>query len=180
MTSGNNRPFNNEVYRSFFSFCMENDLDMVKSIISTERKSLQPFYDYIFAVTCSTKNVEIVKCLSSTENQSLFGDLKETFNSGLILAAKENQLEVIKYLVSLKEINYLSSFESLCETNMTNTLKYLIFDLNIEHTSEIDNYLKKRDNEGVQNMFKIRIINEQLTQELDASKSNKTNKHNKI
>jgi DNA mismatch repair ATPase MutL len=116
----------------------------------------------------------------STENQSLFGDLKETFNSGLILAAKENQLEVIKYLVSLKEINYLSSFESLCETNMTNTLKYLIFDLNIEHTSEIDNYLKKRDNEGVQNMFKIRIINEQLIQELDPSKSNKTNKHNKI
>lgn len=180
MNSDTNNYFNSEIYNSFFSYCFDNNLDMVKSVISTERDNIKPFYDYVFAVSCSTENVEIVKCLASKENHSLFGNLTEAFNIGLLEASKENQLEVIKYLVSLKEISYFSSFESLCESNMTNTLKYLIFDLNIEHTPEIDNYLKKRDNEGVQNMFKIRLINEQLIKELDPSQSNKTNKHNKI
>jgi hypothetical protein len=99
---------------------------------------------------------------------------KEIFDAA---CCKDNNILVLQYLISLPNYNLQKNlakgFETACEKQALENLRYLIFELNIEKTESIKKYLNTYPNKDVEKMFEIRDLNNSLQNNLLTSSKNK-------
>lgn len=139
--------------------------------------------EMFFILACSNNNLEEVKYLLTSaeleEHPSLTVD-----NEPLRLACFSNYLEMTKYFLTspdLKEhadiyTNHAEAFEKACQGESMDVLQYLVFEFHIDETPEIKEYLNTTDtkfNQTVKNMFALRNLNKDLTNELYSESNNK-------
>jgi hypothetical protein len=136
-----------------------------------------------FILACTNNNLEEVKYfLTSPEleyHPSLIVD-----NEPLRLACFNNNLEMTKYFLTSPDltehaniyVNEADAFQKACTGESVDVLQYLVFEFHIEETQEIKEYLKNTDikfNQTVKNMFILRDLNENLSEELSSDSSAK-------
>lgn len=100
-------------------------------------------------------------------------------------ACEYGQIDVIKFLHKKDILNkdniHVHSdyhFETALENNQLETIRYFIFDLNINKTEDINQALKNKPNAEVERMFTLRDLNNHLNASLDANQV--TNKKPKV
>lgn len=109
--------------------------------------------------------------------------VKHNLNKDLVttkiinMACSHNKLDIIKYVMEKEQYKYFdknahnlnNTFATALMNENLDVIQYLIFDLNISKTKEINNILENNtDNnfEKVKNWFKIRDANKELEAEL--------------
>lgn len=115
--------------------------------------------------------------MQNEELYNKFKDLpKEDLNYKFRIACLHGDLEVIKYLLTSSDLKQQADihfqrdvgFKYACQ-NSLDIVRFFVFDMNIEKTLTIKQYLKKFPNEQVENMFKLRELNQKLEKELDSA-----------
>lgn len=109
------------------------------------------------------KNKSYYMILSKKELNVMFKD-----------ACAQDDLGEVKYLLTSPDLKEYADihddndygFKLACFKGYLNIIKFLIFDINIKKTEQIEKYLTKNPNEQVKNMFKIRELNKRLNNEL--------------
>lgn len=167
---------NDSEIKSFTTLCLEGNYDAIENFLadSNNHDDISLQYEYAFAISCYSGDVNFIKYLLSPPKYHLFNDINITLNAALKEASEGGNLEVVKYLLTTPELkdkvdlHYSSDaiFKAACKENKLEVLKYLIFDLNIEKTSCINQYLSENPNQEIENLFKIRTISQELTTDL--------------
>jgi len=106
--------------------------------------------------------------------------LNENFKDGSILevAAMIGYMDIVQYLCELSNLKSKidiharndAVFVSTYQNKNFDVLKYFVFDLNIDITSNIQEIIKA--NKNVAHMFELREINKSLKKELEENKNN--------
>lgn len=103
---------------------------------------------------------------------------KDTVTEKIInIACSHNKLDIIKYVMEKEQYKYFdknshnlnNTFATALMNENLDVIQYLIFDLNISKTKEINNILENNTDtnfEKVKNWFKIRDANKELEAEL--------------
>jgi ankyrin repeat protein len=102
--------------------------------------------------------------------------------NGIILdaACDEGRLEIVKYLMESPDIkikfglqdNGNQLFRAAYDRNHFEVLRYFIFDLNLEKTEDIKEYMSHVFKKDVDNMFNVRELNKSLKEELSTQSDN--------
>jgi hypothetical protein len=116
-------------------------------------------------------------------------DLKDTSKYNVYMWPKEDIIRdgcandnsiVIKHFFTtpkLKDVlDLTSTFKEASRHQNHDLLSFFIFELNIDKTEDIAEFMEKDNNEKARKMFKIRELNDSLMQNLDANKLTKTKK----
>jgi ankyrin repeat protein len=107
--------------------------------------------------------------------------LNNALNNGSLInsACDEGRIEIIKYLLDRAKLdihfNEEQFFRCAYDNNQFEVLRYFIFDLNLEKTKAIEDYMAPVFKTEVANMFELREINKSLNENLPV-KSNSTKK----
>jgi ankyrin repeat protein len=134
--------------------------------------------DWALTIACNEGHFEIVKYLLTSP------DLKEHshFNVDQIRYALHiGEFDIVDYLLNSSDLKKNfdihmqedTIFKQFCQFGDMGNLKYLIHDLDIEITEEINNYLAKPPSRKqslvneAKNMFELRELNKQLNQNLN-------------
>jgi ankyrin repeat protein len=134
----------------------------------------------IFLGACYQGNLELAKFVLTYPSLKNHANIHANDDLSLNHACSEGHLEIVKYLLSssdLKEHIDIHSdndiaFRVACSCEQLEVIKYFIFDYNINETKHIKNYLKRKPNEKVENMFKIREVNKNLEKDLSTNQKN--------
>jgi ankyrin repeat protein len=138
------------------------------------KDSPQEALDTMFLGACYHGNLEQVKFFLTYPNLKKHVNIHADDDLAFYHACSEGRLEVVKYLLSSKELKENVNihtendigFRAACACQQLEVVKYFIFDCDIKKTKDIKEYLKRKPNEQVRNMFKIRDINKSLEKEL--------------
>jgi len=114
-------------------------------------------------------------CENFPNSQSIYRSLVS--GATLINAATNDSINIIDYIVNNEKLNQYFNihihkdhpFRAAYENKNFEVIKYFIFDLNIDMTSEIKASIKK--DSKVLNMFEMRKTNKELKKELDNTKT---------
>lgn len=128
---------------------------------------------------CKSGNFEKVKYFLTSDELSQHADIYSKSNHPLLFACLNNHTDIIDYLLYSPELKHHADihanediiFHYLLECRQNDVLKYLIFDLNIEKNKRIERCLKIFPNQDVENWFKVRDWDKEVTQGLDINKS---------
>jgi hypothetical protein len=142
---------------------MSNLSEHFKSLNNFEIK--QAFYG-----ACSNNRVDDIKYLLSV-NAITEKDLSSEEDFGLRCACTYGAIDVIKYFMSSDDIfnrhnihaKKDSAFKSAARMEQFAVIEYLILELNIKKTANIENYLLKNPNKTIENIFQVRELNKQLS-----------------
>lgn len=110
--------------------------------------------------------------------------LKQITGHPLVMASGHGFLDIVQYFLTepkFKDLTDLhankeSAFKFACSNEQFTIIKYYIFDMNIEKSENITNWLLNRKNDftiEVDRLLVIRELNKDLNIELDENKSNK-------
>lgn len=157
--------------------CKHGHLDIVKYLLESPKLkkhanihiTVSDMEDYPFMLAAEYNQDEIVKYLMELKDKnkpdiksSEYGVVKEYLLKG--------NLEMFKYIVEKEKIDiHLDNdycFKFAVERKHYQILNYLIFDLNININSEIENHLIKNKEEEIKEMFKKRELNNKLSEVL--------------
>jgi ankyrin repeat protein len=158
--------------------CEHNQLHIIQYLLSSpelkEHSDIHSKNDWTLNIACNEGHFEIVRYLLTSP------DLKEHSNikrHSLEYAIQMGNIDIVDYLLNspdLKEpvnihIHEDSIFIKACEFGDMKTLQYLIYDLNIDRTDDINKYLEDPNGNLVneaKNMFELRELNKQLNNSL--------------
>ncbi len=134
----------------------------------------------LFFESCSKNNVLIVEQLLTNKHYRV--DVSSEEYLGLRCACTYGSVDVLKYLLTpnksfdMPDIHAKndSAFKSAARMLKYDVLEYLILDKNIQKTEEITKYLNKNPNKVIDNLFKLRELDSQLS--FDFSDTNKSPK----
>lgn len=143
-----------DVRKKFINLCDKGDFDAVRYILTNEdlKKHINEEVintGYVWA--CSNEHIDVVNYLLTSPDLITHADIHAGSDNGFILAAQDEKLDIIKFL---------------------------IFDMNIKKTKAIEDYLAWESYEEIENWFKTRELKINLDLELDNNKVN--NKKNKV
>lgn len=108
--------------------------------------------------------------------------IKSFNNHTLSIAAGQGRLNIIKYILNNPQLKDFSDihvhkdcpFRSACTNEEIDVIKYFIFDLNIEKSIHINNWLSSKKDAitlEIEQMFNIRDLNQNLNNELSLNKN---------
>lgn len=140
--------------------------------------------DAMFYRACSNNQVKVLEYLFKHPKVQQDRDFGIKSGELLQLACAYSDLNTIKFILTYPEfkdkINIHTKrdvlFDTLIRNRKTDVIQYLIFDLNIEKTQEIKEFLKRTTTAEIEKMFTIRDLNGELRDELKGNISN----HKKI
>ncbi len=152
---------------------MQNE-ELYKNFHAFDHKQLNNQFEY----ACQNGHLDIVKYLLTSSELKEHANIHTEEDSGLKLACSNGHLNIVEYLLTSPELNEHADMNSYNDyvflrafkNNHLELVQYLIFDRNIKKTKAIDSHFEKNPNEQVENMFKIRELNDKLNQELHADK----------
>lgn len=158
------------------------NINIVKYLLTSpdlkEKANINAKEDEVLYVALRGEHAELVNYLLKSP------DLKTHANLGnaLIHAFQKDDLKTVEKLYLLSPELYGNKTDELFviayDNESWNTIKYLIFDKNINQSKIIENILKNNPNEQVQNWFELRKLNNSLQDELVSN--NIHEKKNKI
>ncbi len=150
----------------------------------------------VIANVCESGNVELLSYLLESKDleihkeklisdPSLKNHLKKQLNQGLVRACRRGHLNIVKYLTKNLEEEFYADIHCFKDSPVKeaffggnlNILEYLIFDVDIQKTNEIEEFLigietNKQSTphpisfEKLENLFKARDFNKKLQKEL--------------
>lgn len=134
-----------------------------------------------FILACNNNNMEEVKYFLTSPELEYHPSLIVE-NEPLRLACFNNFVEMTKYFLTspdLKEhaniyVDEADAFQKACKNESIDVLQYLVFEFNINETPEIKEYLNTTNtkfNDTVKNMFVLRELNKNLTEDLPSDNS---------
>lgn len=161
---------------AFISACGSGELEIVKFLTSSPeiKVHINPTKYYLgFKKACANNHINIAKYF--LEDTNLLQELNGSNYREIFLATcHNNSVDCLDYILKttyLEEyVNIQSEFINLIDKEMFEVIRYLIFEYDINTTSEIDKYIKNHDE--VKNWFKTRDLNKELNKELISSKDN--------
>lgn len=139
-----------------------------------------------FIRSCKFDWFEYVVYLLTSPELSNHADIHANNDLGLRLACCRKNFKIVTFLLSsptLKDhanihANHDEPFFRIFHHEDLDMIKYLIFDLNIEKTQQIQDYLISSPNLQVESWFELRELNKSLNQELPSF--NKEKKISKV
>jgi hypothetical protein len=171
----------------FNKACQNGNLEILKHLYTTEefqsQRNLTWYYGSLSALFEGQVNV-INYFLNSKEFLPFIKNEKlEDIFTG---ACSFGHINVVEYLINLPKFIQNNSLNhacnkgmiSACDQNQTNMMRYLIFNLNMEPTSETKDHLIGAGRNDILNMFKTRELNKDLNNNL--SNHNESTKKMKI
>jgi hypothetical protein len=140
--------------------------------------SYAPMVAALYASSFGHLNILKYVIKSFTDDPLLNKGLKN--GSILEAACEEGKLEIVKYLMESQDLiikfnlqdNNNQLFRATYEHNQFEVLRYFIFDLNLEKTETIKEYMSHVFKKDVDNMFNIRDLNKSLNKELSHQSDN--------
>jgi ankyrin repeat protein len=175
--------------------CKNGHLDVVKLLIN--HPDFLNKYGLSNSLSFATENnhSEIVKyLLTSSKCKSYIHDTdcQSAFND----ACYKGNIELAKYLLISDELDknaeinanirnndeysYGNGVVAAIKGNQIDTLRFLIFDMNADESISIKNFLEKYPNEEATKMFKIKKINQEITESLINKNLQIKKKNNKL
>ena len=172
----------------FIDACSQGHLEVVKYLLtSAELKKHADIHakdDLGFRSACAQGHLDVVKYLLAspelTEHADIHTSNDDVFDGfdGFIWACENGHLEVVKYLLTSAELTEHADIHAkddlgflwACRCGHLEVIKYLIIDMNIEKTTQIENYLNEaKDNKYVQQaieLFNTRDLHHQLNENI--------------
>lgn len=141
----------------------------------------QQDWNKIFSRACFDGNMDAVKYFLTSPDVKEHIDIHYDNDDGLFHACNTGKFEVIKYLLTSPELKEHANihadndwiFSAIYAKKRTDVIRFLVFDMNIEKTKEIQRQLDYAPDVEVINMFKIRELNQQLEQSLSTDRARK-------
>ncbi len=127
-----------ELKQLFFEACSKNNIDIVKILLETKQFKINVSCEEDLALRCACTygSINILKYLLTPNNSFDMPNIHSKNDSAFKNAARMSQYEV---------------------------LEYLILEKNINQTEEITKYLTKNPNKIIDNLFKVRELEKQLS-----------------
>lgn len=160
------------------------NLELIKKIL-TETELLQNDYpkfnkkvlNDLFESACWNGHLDIVDYVLTSSELKVKADVSCRGNIGIREACKANRLEIVQYLLTSQKLNKHANiyakqsegFRYACNNNDWEIVQYLIFDFNIKQKDDMQEVMVDQ----VENMFKIREINQKLENALSFDKVEK-------
>jgi ankyrin repeat protein len=175
-----------EIDKSFLLACKYGHLDKVKYLLTSPEIFLHAdinvkymnTYSYPLIFAAKEGHLDVVKYL--LEDPDI--DIKTNNGAAFCYACHQGQLQIAKYLLSNQKYRNNVSLNEAIEYGFSNALankqnsvlEYLIFELNIERSGYITEYLKQYSNNDFKNyiegLFDKREIKKSLEKELICDK----------
>lgn len=121
---------------------------------------------------------EMVEYLLLSRKTPIICDIHSDDDRALIYSFTYNHLDIAKFLLLSEKIEEHSNihtqkdsiFKFLCELNDPKYLEFIIFELNIDKTDEIEKLLQEPQHQFIEKMFDIRDLNSNLNINLSGKK----------
>lgn len=162
--------------------CSGGHLELIEFIMDTPtlNRKINPLKSCIKGIKLTARN-EQLECLKYFENKHKEIDKNIDYFPGVINALTLCKISTFKYLINKHlECNELGeeeykTFSAIFKTNRLDFIQYLIFDLNIPKTENIELLMEKNPlKEQINNLFSLRELNQSLTDELPNSQNDKS------
>ncbi len=145
----------------------------IKNVTLWSKEIIEEINDS-FHDACKSGDLAKVKNFLSIRKNEPKAEINSNNNFGFILACAGGHLEVVRYLLEDKKLKGKigiqdyddAAFKVAADFFNINILQYFIFECGIEKTNEIEIYLKKRNKHEIENLFTLREINFNLTNNL--------------
>jgi len=155
------------------------DLNFKEKFANAEKDDL----DFYFLTACTNGYLDEVKYLLTSKDLKEHPSVTEDAMP-LSIACAEGKLEVVKYLLTSSDLKEhanvyakeTEAFKVACNRLCEEVVEYLIFEFNIEKNQDIINILsfpKTPFDARVANMFTMREVNSELSQELNSDNTDK-------
>ncbi len=170
------------INHGFFKACQNGKLSVVRYLLTDpdlyENANIHASEDNGLNWACSEGHLELVKYLLTSP------ELKEHANihapNIFMRACSDGHVEVVRYLLTSSDLKENANihegndagFKGAFLNKKLDIIQFLVFDMNIDKTKEIENFLAEYSNEQVENMFILRELNENLEKELPSDKIN--------
>ena len=163
-------------------------LNIVKYLLSSpdlkEHANIHADNNYGIRWACENGHLEVIKQLLASPELKEHADVHTDNDYGFSMACFKGHLEVVKYLLASPELKehadihagYDCGFRWACERSHSGVIDFLIFDMNIEKTKAISDFLKNDKYNEIDKLFKIRDVNNKLSGTILQSKDKKKNK----
>ncbi len=180
----------------FTKACLEGDLETVKYLLTSpnlkEHADIHTRDDQGFICACEQRNFELIKYLLTSPDLKEHSNIHAKDDLALIYATSSGRLDIVRFLTSSPELKEhinihddpFQAFNVACANEQLEILHYYIFELNLEKTKQIQDYLNDKENflnglgnntdflQLVKNMFEIRKVKGELTQDLNNNNNN--------
>jgi ankyrin repeat protein len=164
-------------YQGFFEACERGSLDIVKYLLTSpelkEHADIHAKEDYIINLAVNYEYTDIINYLLFSSDLQEHADINGDNCEAIYSACYNGSFDLVKWFLNdnrLKEKTHLpnslaKAVKGCLEMEQTKILEYLIFDINIEKSNEIELVLKnhKRNFSKVaESMFQSRDLNQEL------------------
>jgi ankyrin repeat protein len=172
----------------FTLLCLSGNLEEVSYILTSPdlkvHADIHTRGDQGLIYAFDGKHYDLVKYLLSSTNLKEHADINVSHGSVLLQCCVDGNLDMVKFLLSapiLKQhidIEYHDDgFILACKNHHLDIIQYFIFDMQINKTIHIKNYLNEKDNdksfiEQVNHLFSLRELGENLEKELSTETEN--------
>lgn len=169
----------------FKNACHNGHLDIIEYIITSDELKDYPNSRFKNKFTFSDSYVGAIGDFDTfkllNELLRLSGEDACILNEVVIkYAAQRGHSEVVKYMLNYLELdshpkrNEIKEFSFFWASrkNFLDIANFLIFDMNIEKSEDIEEFLKEEPNKQVEHMFELRKLNGKLREELPSAKIN--------
>jgi hypothetical protein len=163
--------------------CRYGSLKSLDYILNSEKITINGKIegDYLFMYAFENNHLDVVEYLLNSPKAENIKN--ESIKSGQLLknACAYGNLDAIKFVFNapqLKDkidihVNKDDCFRILARQNKEEILNYFIFELELNRTKYIDNYLKVNQRKDIDSMFEARDLQKELNNELKDNKSEK-------
>jgi hypothetical protein len=179
--------FNNQhsINHALILACINNELDVVKFCLTSPELKLHADIhadeDEPLRNACKFGHLDIVKYLVASPEIKEHACPQHPDNIFIYSAYDNNRVEIIKYLLGSPEvinkpdihINNDETFIYCTQYKVYDIVNCLIFDLNIEKTNNINEFLTNHPDEKITSWFNLRDLNKELNESLDINESQK-------
>lgn len=123
-----------------------------------------------FITACAQGSLNLVKFFLTSPKLKKRILLSEHEDEALHIATKNNQFEIVKYLMTSSDLwrkaNPDLAFRKAYENGNLEMVHYLIFEMDIKRTPYIRLYLGRNPNEKIESWFELKELNQELKSEL--------------
>jgi hypothetical protein len=171
--------------------CTNNRLEEVRYLLTSpelkRHANIHVLNDSSLIQACANGHFEIVKYLLTSPELKEHACIQAEQNQSIKMACRNQHLEIFKYLLTSSDLQRKvdihahkdSIFILAVKFSRFEFIQYMLFDLNIDLTNPIKGFLHNRTTptiDKVKHMFRMRELNQKLTNDLDVENKVQTKK----
>jgi hypothetical protein len=165
------------IKRCFQDACTSGNLAVIQYLLDYEKKELE---NIAISNGCrevvKNHHLEALKLILKHPKAKNFVNYELNFSEILPTAAQFNNVEAIKYVMSLPELN--KNGQSYIYENKEKTIylavyyqqidiiRFLVCDIDVDKTKDVEDLLKSNPNKEISKIFQLKSLNKSLNSEL--------------